>query len=153
MKEVRAIQAMGVEIVLLLAEMDAGRFDAAFLAIGAHLGKRIDIPARDASRMVTPVSLDAAAEEMSYCCRRTEMVPLPRSAVIWLVWMLAEACGSGSAVLEMSGYAIGDPISPGNTCEVNDLRAAFRQSDGAAAALFKQILPADFVRARAGGTN
>ena len=42
--------------------MEAGRFDAAFLAIGAHIGKRIDIPARDASRMVTAVSLlrDAA---------------------------------------------------------------------------------------------
>ena len=68
MKEVRAIEAMGVAIVLnhkvddLLGEMQAGRFDAAFLAIGAHLGKRIDIPARDASRMVTAVSLlrDAA---------------------------------------------------------------------------------------------
>ena len=30
------------------AEMQAGRFDAAFLAIGAHVGKRVDIPARDA---------------------------------------------------------------------------------------------------------
>jgi len=68
MKEVRAIEAMGVAIVLnhkvddLLAEMAAGRFDAAFLAIGAHIGKRIDIPARDVSRMVTAVSLlrDAA---------------------------------------------------------------------------------------------
>ena len=68
MKEVRAIEAMGVAIVLnhkvddLRAEMEAGRFDAAFLAIGAHIGKRIDIPARDASRMVTAVSLlrDAA---------------------------------------------------------------------------------------------
>ena len=68
MKEVRAIGAMGVAIVLnhkvedLDAEMAAGRFDAAFLAIGAHIGKRIDIPARDVSRMVTAVSLlrDAA---------------------------------------------------------------------------------------------
>src|SRR6187431_2668470 len=68
MKEVRAIEAMGVAIVLnhkvddLLAEMEAGRFAAAFLAIGAHIGKRIDIPARDVSRMVTAVSLlrDAA---------------------------------------------------------------------------------------------
>src|SRR6187455_2608497 len=40
MKEVRAIEAMGVAIVLnhkvddLLGEMEAGRFDAAFLAIG-----------------------------------------------------------------------------------------------------------------------
>jgi uncharacterized protein DUF1592/uncharacterized protein DUF1588/uncharacterized protein DUF1595 len=60
---------------------------------------------------------------------------------------------SDCAVLTMSGYAIGAPISPGNTCEVNDLRAAFNRSDGTAVALFEQILLADFVRARAGGTN
>ena len=30
----------------------AGRFDAVFVAIGAHIGKRVDIPARDASRVV-----------------------------------------------------------------------------------------------------
>jgi NADPH-dependent glutamate synthase beta subunit-like oxidoreductase len=68
MNEVRAIEAMGVEIVLnhkvedVLAEKQSGRFDAVFLAIGAQLGKRIDIPSRDASRMVTAVSLlrDAA---------------------------------------------------------------------------------------------
>jgi len=60
---------------------------------------------------------------------------------------------SDCAVLKMSSYAIGDAISPGNTCEVNDLRAAFRRSDGTAAALFKQVLLADFARARAGGTK
>ena len=60
---------------------------------------------------------------------------------------------SDCAVLKMSGYTIGNAISPGNTCELNDLRAAFRQSDGTASALFKQILLADFARARAGGTK
>jgi NADPH-dependent glutamate synthase beta subunit-like oxidoreductase len=71
MKEVRAIEAMGVDIVLnhkvddVLAEKEAGRFDAVFLAIGAQLAKHIDIPARDASRMVMAVSLlrDAATGE------------------------------------------------------------------------------------------
>ena len=63
MKEVRAIEAMGVRLVLehpvhdVLAEKDAGRFDAVFLAIGAHLGKRIDIQASDASRLLSAVSL------------------------------------------------------------------------------------------------
>jgi NADPH-dependent glutamate synthase beta subunit-like oxidoreductase len=63
MNEVRAIEAMGVTIVSnhkvddVLAEKEAGRFDAVFLAIGAQLGKRIDIPAVDASRIVTAVSV------------------------------------------------------------------------------------------------
>jgi len=78
MKEVRAIQAMGVTIVLdhkvddVLAEKEAGRFDAVFLAIGAQLGKRIEIPAPDASRMVTAVSLlrDAATGEAPKLGRR-----------------------------------------------------------------------------------
>lgn len=62
LKEVQQIQAMGVTIVLdhkvedLLGEMAAGRFDAAFLAIGAGVGKRVDIPARDAPRVLDAVS-------------------------------------------------------------------------------------------------
>jgi NADPH-dependent glutamate synthase beta subunit-like oxidoreductase len=60
--EVRKIEAMGVELVLdhrvedLLAEMADGAFDAAFVAIGAHLSKRVDIPARDAVRVLDAVS-------------------------------------------------------------------------------------------------
>ena len=63
LKEVRRIEAMGVRIVLnhkvedLLAEKEAGRFDAAFTAIGAHLSKRVDIPARDAARVLDAVSV------------------------------------------------------------------------------------------------
>jgi NADPH-dependent glutamate synthase beta subunit-like oxidoreductase len=62
MKEVRRIEAMSVKIVLnhkvedVLAEKDAGQFDAAFLAIGAHVSKHVDIPARDAARVVDAVS-------------------------------------------------------------------------------------------------
>lgn len=78
MKEVRAIEAMGVRLVLehrvddVLAEKAAGRFDAVFLAIGAHLGKRIDIPASDASRLVSAVSLlrDVASGEAPKLGRR-----------------------------------------------------------------------------------
>ena len=63
MKEVRQIEAMGVRIVLdhkvedLLAEKAAGHFDAVFIAIGAGMAKRVDIPARDAVRVVDAVSL------------------------------------------------------------------------------------------------
>jgi formate dehydrogenase (NADP+) beta subunit len=62
-REIRRIEAMGVTIVLnhkvtdVQAEIAEGRFDAAFLAIGADVGKHVDIPARDAVRVLDAVSL------------------------------------------------------------------------------------------------
>jgi formate dehydrogenase beta subunit len=55
--EIERIRRIGVEIVLnhhvtdLVAEKTDGRFDAIFLAVGAHLSKRQDIPARDAGKV------------------------------------------------------------------------------------------------------
>ena len=55
--EVARIAAMGVQIELnhkvtdLVAEKTGGRFDAVFLAVGAHLSKRQEIPARDAGQI------------------------------------------------------------------------------------------------------
>src|SRR5207342_2615539 len=40
----------------LAAERDDGGFDAAFVAVGAHLSKRVDIPAKDAGRIVDAVA-------------------------------------------------------------------------------------------------
>ena len=63
MREIGRIEAMGVKIVLnhkvedVLAEKQAGGFDAVFIAIGAHVGKHVDIPARDAVRVLDAVSL------------------------------------------------------------------------------------------------
>jgi formate dehydrogenase beta subunit len=63
LKEIRRIEAMGVRIVLnhrvedVVAERDAGRFDAVFIAIGAHISRHVDIPARDAARVLDAVSL------------------------------------------------------------------------------------------------
>lgn len=63
MNEVRRIEAMGVTIVLnrkvddVAAARRDGQFDAVFVAIGTQLAKRIEIPARDASRVVTALSL------------------------------------------------------------------------------------------------
>ncbi len=63
MKEVQRIKATGVVITLnhkvtdVLAEQAAGHFDAVFIAIGAQIGKRIDIPARDASRVIDAIAL------------------------------------------------------------------------------------------------
>ena len=63
MQEIRRIESLGVRVVSdhrvvdLLAEQTAGRFDAVFLAIGAGLAKHVDIPARDAARVLDAVSL------------------------------------------------------------------------------------------------
>lgn len=63
MQEIRRIEAMGVKIVLnhkvgdILAEKQAGGFEAAFVAIGAQAARHIDIPARDAAHVVSAVGL------------------------------------------------------------------------------------------------
>ena len=63
MREIGRIEAMGVKIVLnhkvedVLAEQEAGRFDAVFVAIGAGVGRHVDIPARDAVHVLDAVSL------------------------------------------------------------------------------------------------
>jgi NADPH-dependent glutamate synthase beta subunit-like oxidoreductase len=60
--EVARIAAIGVRFTLnhrvedLVAERRDGGFDAVFVAVGAHLSKRVDIPARDAGRIVDAVS-------------------------------------------------------------------------------------------------
>jgi len=60
--EIARIEEMGVKITLnhrvedVLAEKQAGGFDAVFIAIGAHISKKIDIPARDAGKMLDAVS-------------------------------------------------------------------------------------------------
>jgi NADPH-dependent glutamate synthase beta subunit-like oxidoreductase len=61
--EVARILAMGVELRLnekverIEETMKAGRFDAAFLAVGAHIGKRAYIPAGAAARIMDAVSV------------------------------------------------------------------------------------------------
>jgi NADPH-dependent glutamate synthase beta subunit-like oxidoreductase len=62
MQEVQRIERMGVKIVLdhkvedLVAEKEAGHFDAVFAAIGADLARHIDIPVRDAAHVLDAVS-------------------------------------------------------------------------------------------------
>ena len=77
-REIRRIEAAGVKIILnhkvddVLPEIAAGRFDAAFLAIGADVGKHVEIPARDAVRVLDAVSLlhDVGASEPPLLGRR-----------------------------------------------------------------------------------
>jgi len=69
--EVSRLLDMGVRIVNnytvkdLIADQAEGGFEAAFVAIGAHLSKRVDIPNRDASKIVDAVSFlrDVASGE------------------------------------------------------------------------------------------
>ncbi|MEL4356746.1 MULTISPECIES: NAD(P)-binding protein [unclassified Luteococcus] len=69
--EVKRLTDMGVTITLnhtvedLEKERNEGGFDAVFVAVGAHLSKRVDIPNQDASRMVDAVSFlrDVASGE------------------------------------------------------------------------------------------
>lgn len=78
MKEIARIEAMGVRIVLnhkvtdLVAEKQEGSFDGAFVAIGAHISRHVDIPARDAARVLDAVSLlrDVGAGEKPLLGRR-----------------------------------------------------------------------------------
>jgi len=59
--EIDRILALGIELQLdrkvgdLLADMKEGGFDAAFLAVGAHIGKRTSIPAGSSARILDAV--------------------------------------------------------------------------------------------------
>ncbi len=61
--EVRRILDLGVVLQLdskvtnILAEMQQGHFDAAFLAVGAHIAKRAYIPAGDSARVLDAVAV------------------------------------------------------------------------------------------------
>ena len=61
--EMKRIVDMGVTLKLntkvddIMASMKEGRFDAAFLAVGAHIAKRAFIPAGDASHVIDAVAV------------------------------------------------------------------------------------------------
>ncbi|MDH5502373.1 MAG: NAD(P)-binding protein, partial [Gammaproteobacteria bacterium] len=67
--EVERIEDMGVRITLnhrvddVLAEKQADDFDAVFIAVGAHISKKIDIPTRDAGKILDAVSFLSSANE------------------------------------------------------------------------------------------
>jgi NADPH-dependent glutamate synthase beta subunit-like oxidoreductase len=76
--ELARIEALGVRMTCdhrvtdLAAEQAAGGFDAVFVAVGAHLSKHVDIPARDASKIIdaVPFLRDVAAGERPVIGRR-----------------------------------------------------------------------------------
>src|SRR6187455_1322859 len=76
--EVDRVAALGVRMTCghrvedLAAERQEGGFDAVFVAVGAHLSKRVDIPARDTGKIVDAVSFlhSVAAGERPVIGRR-----------------------------------------------------------------------------------
>lgn len=60
--EIKRIEDLGVKIILnkkvidVMTEKSDGDFDAVFIAIGAHIGKKTEIPARDASKILDAVT-------------------------------------------------------------------------------------------------
>ena len=69
--EIKKIENFGVKIVLnykvqdILKEKENGGFDAVFVAIGAHLAKKVNIPAQEASKILDAVSFLKEADENS----------------------------------------------------------------------------------------
>ena len=71
--EIGKIEQLGVRITSnhrvedVEAEMKEGRFDACFVAVGAHLSKRTEIPACDAAKMLDAVSFlrDVESQDIS----------------------------------------------------------------------------------------
>jgi NADPH-dependent glutamate synthase beta subunit-like oxidoreductase len=67
--EVARIEKIGVKLTLnskvedVMAAKQEGGFDAVFMAIGAHVGKHVDIPARDSGRILDAVSYLASVEK------------------------------------------------------------------------------------------
>ena len=59
--EIKRVESLGVKIELnhhvkdLVAEQKSGHFDAVFVAVGAHLSRRVEIPSMDAGHMVDAV--------------------------------------------------------------------------------------------------
>src|SRR5271165_72517 len=76
--ELARIEALGERLTCghrvtdLAAEQGTGGFDAVFVAVGAHLSKHVDIPARDAGRIIdaVPFLRDVAAGERPVIGRR-----------------------------------------------------------------------------------
>ena len=69
--EIKRIEDLGVKITLnhrvedVLTEKEKGNFDAVFIAVGAHISKKIDIPNRDAGKILDAVSFLSDAKEGS----------------------------------------------------------------------------------------
>jgi len=55
--ELGVVLRLDTKVVNIARTMKAGKFDAAFLAVGAHIGKRAYIPAGDATKIIDAVSV------------------------------------------------------------------------------------------------
>ena len=90
MQEIERILAMGVKITCnyrvddVLAEKEAGRFDAVFLAIGAQVANHLDIPAMDGGKMIHALTL---LEQVERGTRPSSVASSGSSAAATPRWM------------------------------------------------------------------
>src|SRR6266542_2878206 len=131
--EIRRIVDLGVEIELnrkiddVRAEMRAGRFDAAFLAVGAHIGKRAYIPAGAVARMAKRLG----ASESIIVYRRTRVrMPAHESEVeealqegIMIKWLSTIKNMADEGTLTVEKMALDDKGYPQPTGEFETLEA------------------------------
>ena len=90
--EIGRIARLGVTFKLnykvtdVQAEMADGRFDAVFIAIGAHIGKKTAIPARDAGKILDAVSFlkDVELGTAPHIGRRVAIYGGGTHAAIWI---------------------------------------------------------------------
>lgn len=65
--------------------------------------------------------------------------------------LISSGVFAGCAVQRLFEAVVATRVDHRNTCQVNELRAAFDQSDGTMTSLLTELASSDFARARAGG--
>jgi NADPH-dependent glutamate synthase beta subunit-like oxidoreductase len=142
--EVARILEMGVELELdrkvsnILDTMKEGRFDAAFLAVGAHIAKRAYIPAGEAAHMLDAVSVlrSMDGEEKPMLGRRVVVYGGGNTALD--VARTAKRLGASEAII----------VYPPHARE--DAGARFRSRGGAAGRRADQVAVDDTQHVRRG---
>jgi hypothetical protein len=100
-------------------------------------------------------TVDEAGRPIDPSAKLTASSPLGATTVAGPVAFASALVSSkvfaGCAVERLFEVSMDVPVPGRNTCQVNDLRAAFDQSDGTMASLLRGIVLSDFAHARAGG--
>jgi hypothetical protein len=101
--------------------------------------------------------LDEAGRPIAPAATLTALSPLGAMTVSGPVAFAQAVVSSkvfaGCAVQRLFSASVDVPVIARDTCQVNDLRAQFDQSDGTISSLLRQLVLADFARARAGGSK
>jgi len=121
------------------SELDPyGRLLHAFDAIGNH---------RTVDEVGRPIDPTAKLTEQSPLGAMTVSGPAAFAQAL-----ISTKVFAGCAVQRLLEATAAVPIPVRNSCQVNDLRSAFDQSDGTMASLMRALTTSEFAHARAGGT-